>query len=470
MLLPLSLLVLVAAAAAPSWAPSQCTLSKNPPAVNAATADHAGPAGGAAAAAVWFADVGEKVLQNDTAPKIPCGAALRLSGARGEHITFQIAVRSATALKGADVTLVSSDLGPLVVQREWYSLVTTAASNVTSRGVGMYPDALPFPNDTAKFPQGGGATRALESAVFWLTIGPVPAAAKAGLHTAQLSVGGATVQSFPVQINVWDFTLPDAAHASQWTETDPLAGMFGCNIIDTIRPKKCYEGWEGHGDINGTKPCLQESVVDAAWKNLADHRINRVAWAEGWDFSANVGLTIANDTQSMELDFAAFDAKFEKLTKLGFGDMRLPIPGCYSAGSCQVTMTPNATFTFINSSVASRDPVTGRSWWGTCEPAESWRAPGWDGGAKYPHDQGIPCASQPPVQVAIWKNSSLNAPSTKNASLPAWKTQDVGDPVEFNPEFLRLFKLMMEPLVSHMKEKGWINRTWVSTRPTPYDT
>jgi hypothetical protein len=81
---------------------------------------------------------------------------LRLSGTRGEHVTFQIAVRSsATALKGVEVKLTSSSLGPLVVQREKYTLITTAASNVTMRGVGRYPDPPPFPNDTVHFSQGG---------------------------------------------------------------------------------------------------------------------------------------------------------------------------------------------------------------------------------------------------------------------------------------------------------------------------
>ena len=42
--------------------------------------------------------------------------------------------------------------------------------------------------------------------------------------------------------------------------------------------------------------------------------------------------------------------------------------------------------------------------------------------------------------------------------------QDVGDPVEFNPEFLRLFSLLMKPVVANLRAKGWINRTfaWVA--------
>jgi hypothetical protein len=303
--LPAVLLLLLAATAVsggaaaadpPSWAPSQCSLSK--------------PSGGSSAAAsatsVWFADVGEKVMPHDPAPAAACGPSLRLSAARGEHATLQVAVRSPTAaLKGVEVTLAptsGSDLGRLVILREFFTLVTTPASNVTSRGVGMYPDPLPFPNDTVRFPQGGDALHAGETAVFWLTLGPIPADAKAGLHTAQLSVGGTAVQNFPVVLHVWDFTLPDAAHASQWTETDPFGYMAGCNIIDTIRPKKCYTGsscvanqsnpdcWKpppGPGiKAPTTKPCLQSSVVDAAYQNLFDHRHNRVAWMDSWGFDS----------------------------------------------------------------------------------------------------------------------------------------------------------------------------------------
>eukprot|EP01047_Picozoa_sp_COSAG01_P034221 COSAG01_NODE_2561_length_7452_cov_9.383925_1_plen_479_part_00 len=421
-----------------------------------------------AAAAVWFADVGEKVLQHDDAPAASCGTALRLGGARGEHVTFQVAVRSAVQLKGVNLTLTTNNkLGPLVTRREFYTLVTAAASNTTSQGIGMYPDALPFTNDTDHFPRGGDVVTADETAVFWLTLGPLPSTAKAGVHRSQLSVGGTGVQSFPVDIQVWDFELPDAAHASQWTETDPFGPMAGCNIIDTIRPKSCYVGSfckinQSRPDCykGGTRPCLQTSVVDATYKNMADHRVNRVAWMENWEFAAGIGLTIANDTQSMKIDTAAFEHNFEKLLELGYRDLKFPVPGCFSAGSCVLRLTPNATFTFVNSSVASFDPKTGRAWWGTCEPAAPSRPPGWDGGAPYPHAQGIPCASQPPIRVAIWENKSLNAPSKKNASVPTWKNQDVGDHVGFNPEFLRLWKLMMDPLVKRMVTRGWINRTF----------
>ena len=50
--------------------------------------------------------------------------------------------------------------------------------------------------------------------------------------------------------------------------------------------------------------------------------------------AVRVGLTIANDTQSVELDTAAFDANIEKLLALGYRDIKLPIPACNNGGSC----------------------------------------------------------------------------------------------------------------------------------------
>jgi hypothetical protein len=69
--------------------------------------------------------------------------------------------------------------------------------------------------------------------------------------------------------------------------------------------------------------------------------------------------------------------------------------------------------------------------------------------------------------VPIFQNASLNAPSHHNASQTVWQTQNVGDTVELNPEFVRLFRLVMEPMAKHMREKGWINRTFAYISDEP---
>ena len=255
-----------APAGQPSWS-AVCTLSMTP------ITHH-----DAATPTAWFADVGEKVFQHDTAPAAGCGPALRLSAARGEHATFQIAVRSgsATALAGVGVGLSGGPkgLGALDVRRAAFTNVTTAANAVSSAGTGLYPDPLLPPDDTVIFPAGVGSVAPNTTAVFWVTLGPLAADLAAGVHRAQLSVSGAGI-SHPVELRVWDFTLPDAAHASQWTEADPFGSLQSCNILDTVRPKNCatnHSNWP-----HDEQPCLANSAVDARYAEMARHRINRVA-------------------------------------------------------------------------------------------------------------------------------------------------------------------------------------------------
>jgi len=57
---------------------------------------------------VWFADVGTKVFQSELPPSEACPPTLRLSGAPGERVTFQLAVRATdptATLRGIKVSL-----------------------------------------------------------------------------------------------------------------------------------------------------------------------------------------------------------------------------------------------------------------------------------------------------------------------------------------------------------------------------
>ena len=47
------------------------------------------------------------------------------------------------------------------------------------------------------------------------------------------------------------------------------------------------------------------------------------------------------------------------------------------------------------------------------------------------------------------------------------QTQYVGDAVKLNPEFVRLFKLIMMPMAQHMREQGFINRTFAFLTDEP---
>ena len=84
------LAVSVGAGPTPSWSNTKCTLH---------------PSG---AGVVWFADVGVKVFQSELPPAEACPPTLRLSGARDERVTFQLAVRATdptATLRGIEVSL-----------------------------------------------------------------------------------------------------------------------------------------------------------------------------------------------------------------------------------------------------------------------------------------------------------------------------------------------------------------------------
>ncbi len=434
-------------AASPSWSASRCLLSGGG-STSAGRGAHydAGAAGSDATVSVWFVDVGDKVFRSDTAPAATCGATLNLSAARGESATFQIAVRStARKLTGVTISLAGGPGAATDVRRAAFTNVTTAANNLSSAGVGMYPDPLPHPNDTVIFPQGGDTIQPLVTAVFWITI-PIPTSIAAGVHAMQLNVAGTGIAPHPMALHIWDFTLPDAGHASQWTEADFGGALQGCNIID--EPKRPIGCSANRTDFpNGPmQPCLTTETVDNYYREMAKHRINRVAWMNSWDFLTGVGLIISNDTQSVALDTTAFDANVEKLHALGYRDIKLPIPACSNGGSCSFnsagTVDPNSKWTFANST--HFNSATGRGWHGNCEGSSGCV-------------MGMNIVE---ITVPMFDNTSLNAPSATNASEKAYMTQAVGDVVKLNPEFVRLFRLVMTPVVRHLRAKGWINRTY----------
>eukprot|EP01049_Picozoa_sp_SAG25_P001649 SAG25_NODE_77_length_16915_cov_13.448204_2_plen_287_part_00 len=268
------------ATVARTWSPTPCSLTPAAAAPNEPQQQqhhhHA--------MSVWFADAGSKIFQHDTAPTTPCGPSLRVSGASGERVTFQLGVRSSSSsssssasLRGVQISLsgaAASQLGGLLVRRAAFTNVTTPGNNVTSAGPGMYPDPLPFPNETLVFPEGGGTVLAGSAAVFWLAL-PIPAQTAAGTYSGKLHLG--STFSADLLVRVRNFTLPTAAHASQWTEADPFAILEACNQAGlSPRPPGCPVN---HTDFpHNESPCKTMAVVDAYYSQMADARINRAVW------------------------------------------------------------------------------------------------------------------------------------------------------------------------------------------------
>jgi hypothetical protein len=73
---------------------------------------------------------------------------------------------------------------------------------------------------------------------------------------------------------VRNITLPDSAHASQWTEADPFGLLEGCDTAAvSTRPPGCPAN---HSDFpHNERPCKTAAVVDKYYAQMADARINR---------------------------------------------------------------------------------------------------------------------------------------------------------------------------------------------------
>ena len=174
--------------------------------------------------------------------------------------------------------------------RAGFTNVTTMANNVTSYGLGLYPDPLPLPTDTGVFPAGGDVVAPATTAVFWVTL-PVPEAAAPGVQRAVLTVAGTDIVGVQVELLVRGFALPDAAHASQWTEADPFGGMLECNMLAVSpRPPGCPIN---HTDYpHNEAPCLATATVDEYYAEMFDHRINRVSSGPTWTFTSHCAARV----------------------------------------------------------------------------------------------------------------------------------------------------------------------------------
>ena len=146
------------------------------------------------------------------------------------------------------------------------------------------------------------------TALFWVTLPVIPVAMASGTHTdaVLLTIKGSSTaslstplsspnqqqqqqqqqQTFPVSITVRNFTLPDAAHSSQWTEADPFGNLETCNVLAVAqRPPHCitnHTNWP-----HDEQPCLTTATVDTTYEEMYNHRINRVAWMYVQTYTTN---------------------------------------------------------------------------------------------------------------------------------------------------------------------------------------
>ncbi len=166
----------------------------------------------------------KRLLQGDT---LTTGETIaNVYCAKNEYESFQIIVSNLANNTLNKITLktgswyynntVSASHPDMILYREHYVHVTQSSHKLSSR-LGWYPDALvPFINPythqaitQAKYLADNQNIAAHKSQAYWIDI-HVPANMPAGTYTNQLAVlsQGKLLGTIPVNITVWDFTLP----------------------------------------------------------------------------------------------------------------------------------------------------------------------------------------------------------------------------------------------------------------------
>ena len=263
---------------------------------------------------LWWCESARKIGRYRSMPKGDAQSAVRISAARNERESFQLAINPLKSLPKASVSV--SDLrGPrgakiprenIAIHRVGYVRVETPTDET---GVAEeWPDPLPPLAPGEEFAAEVGRNTPL-----WFTV-HVPDGVPAGDYSGVIELKekprtkfdrSAWKANVPLRVRVWNFALPKETR---------LKTALGVSV-DAV---KAYH--------NLTSDAELAPVWDKYMQNFAAHRISPY-WPMG---RANIGVRF-NKTASpprVELDFTAFDtAATRYLDEFGFNTFRLPLSG-----------------------------------------------------------------------------------------------------------------------------------------------
>ncbi len=157
-------------------------------------------------AAIWFNYPATKIFRNDLlAPTLPQVDTIKIRLAKNEYEPFQLVLHPAQDLSSIKISV--SDLnGPATISSELFTINTIHYVKIQDEWIlnpdsrtGYYPDALPWSNLSP-------APTNIHTP-FWITI-YAPTNIPAGKYFGRLNIRGSLNLEFPLQINVWDFSLP----------------------------------------------------------------------------------------------------------------------------------------------------------------------------------------------------------------------------------------------------------------------
>jgi len=200
--------------------------------------------------AVWWAGSTYKIQQNQSVP-VNKGRVV-LHSAKNETESFQIILSPAKDMENVSVEITDfADKNENTISAENITIRKVEYVHVTKPSgrlhkAGWYPDPLPLCE--APF----GVTKNKNVPV-WITI-KIPKAAVAGGYKASMKIKSEDWSaSFPVELNVWDFSLPDLPF---------MRSGFGMSTSDI----KKYHNLETNEEL--------EQVTDMYFRSFKDYRIS----------------------------------------------------------------------------------------------------------------------------------------------------------------------------------------------------
>ncbi|MGL6178332.1 MAG: glycoside hydrolase domain-containing protein [Tannerellaceae bacterium] len=199
---------------------------------------------------VWWAEGAYKVMQDAPVPTKK-KATIRLESAKNEWESFILVVNPEQPLRNLQIKLsplstngTEIPTSDIVVRKVEYVTVTHPTDQYGFAG--KWPDPLPLY-------KGGENLNAGINQPFWISV-KTPANAAAGLYKANLSLtADGYSQQIPVELNVWNFALPD---------TTTMRSGFGFNLDNVAK----YN--------NLTTEAEKQKAFDLHMKAFADYKVS----------------------------------------------------------------------------------------------------------------------------------------------------------------------------------------------------
>ena len=233
---------------------------------------------------IWYAPGIEKIAQDEAVPNYRSNA-VHLSLARNEYEPFQLALNPTTDL--ADVSIDFTFLknskhaafDPANISLSIVDYVNIEETSDFYGNTGLWPD--PLPRMPAKLALKGG-----KNTPIWVTV-YAPKNQQAGVYEGEIHISarGVAEKSIPLQIKVYDFSLPDKP---------AIETAYGVSV------NKAY-----HGPLSDDQ---FQHVHDLYMQLCASHRISPYTPQAG----AEIDIRFVGDPPRPVMDYSKFDAAMRR--------------------------------------------------------------------------------------------------------------------------------------------------------------